>query len=351
MTDKPHIHSFSEPFVTESGFRLEQPVIAYRSWGKLNSRRDNVVLICHALTGDTSADEWFHGFFGSGSVCDPEQQFIICANVPGSCYGSTGPTSKDPRTGKTYSGHFPLITIRDQVRFQQRLLDDLNIKGIELVMGGSMGGMQALEFCIMDHRVRSAILIGMGKAHSAWAIGTSEVQRQAIYNDHRWNGGFYDPENPPSKGLSIARMMAMISYRSASSFEKRFGRSMQDDTGQFQVESYLNYQGDKLVERFDAVSYVRLTQAMDSHDVSRGRDSFSTVLGNIQTPILVTGIDTDVLYPVWEQKELASLLGNAEYVEIESGFGHDAFLIEFEQMQHHFIPFLKRINIRSTLTG
>lgn len=351
MTEEPLTYTFTEPFITESGFRLEKPVIAYRTWGRLNKRRDNVVLICHALTGDTSADEWFHGFFGPDRVCDPEKQFIICANVPGSCYGSTGPASIDPKSGKPYAGRFPVITIRDQVRYQQRLLDHLEIQSVELVMGGSMGGMQALEFCIMDRRIQSAILIGMGKAHSAWAIGTSEVQRQAIYNDPNWNDGFYAPDKPPAKGLAVARMMAMISYRSASSFEKRFGRSLQKKTGRFQVESYLNYQGEKLVERFDAVAYVRLTQAMDSHDVSRARDSFAAVLGGIHTPVLVTGIDSDLLYPVGEQKEMASMLGNAEYVEIKSGFGHDAFLIEFEQMNHHFMHFLKRTNIRSTLTG
>lgn len=351
MSGQLNIHAFSKPFVTESGFRLEQPVVAYRSWGRLNERHDNVVLICHALTGDTAADEWFHGFFGANRLFDPEKQFILCANVPGSCYGSTGPRSINPKTGEPYAGDFPMITIRDQVRYQQTLLDDLGINGIQLVIGGSMGGMQALEFCIMDKRVGSAILIGMGKAHSPWAIGISEAQRQAIYADPNWKNGFYAPESPPKNGLSIARMIAMISYRTASSFDNRFGRNLQKETGQFQIESYLNYQGDKLVERFDAVSYVRLTQTMDSHDVSRDRGTFAQVLGDIDIPVLVAGVDTDLLYPVSEQKELVSMLGNAMYAEVQSEHGHDAFLIEFDQMQHLFAPFLKRTSIRSTLTG
>lgn len=351
MSGQLNIHAFSKPFVTESGFRLEKPVVAYRSWGSLNERHDNVILICHALTGDAAADEWFHGFFGTDKLFDPEKQFILCANVPGSCYGSTGPLSINPENGNPYAGNFPMITIRDQVRYQQILLDDLDINGIQLVVGGSMGGMQALEFAVMDKRVESAILIGMGKAHSPWAIGISEAQRQAIYSDPNWKNGFYPPDSPPQKGLAIARMIAMISYRTASSFDNRFGRNLQKESGQFQVESYLNYQGDKLVERFDAVSYVRLTQTMDSHDVSRDRGTFAEVLGKIDIPVLVVGVDTDILYPVAEQKELASLLGNAKYVEVESEHGHDAFLIEFDQMLHLFTPFLKRTSTRSTLTG
>lgn len=333
-------HKLSEPFVTESGFAIPEPVVAYQTWGKLNKARNNVVLVCHALTGNTAVDEWFSGLFGSGKTLDPEQKFIICLNSLGSCYGTSGPTSRNPETGKPYRIEFPTITIRDMVRLQQRLFDELQISGIELVIGGSMGGMQALEWCIMDDRPRSAVFVGMGKAHSPWAIGISHTQRQAIFNDPNWNDGYYTADNPPKKGLALARMIAMISYRSDADYENKFGRFPQEEGNQFQVESYLNYQGHKLVERFDAVSYVRLSQAMDSHDVARNRSSYKQVLGEVDIPALVIGIDTDLLYPVQEQQELSELLPNARYREICSDHGHDAFLMEFEQMNDLITSFL-----------
>jgi homoserine O-acetyltransferase len=321
------------PFITESGFIFEKPEAAYKTWGKLNRERNNVILICHALTGHAAADEWFPGIFGKGNICDPEKHFIICINVPGSPYGSSGPWSINSSTGKFYLNKFPVITVRDMVRFQQLVLDHLGIEGVELVMGGSLGGMQALEFCIMDSRVKSAVLMAMGKAHSAWAIGISHAQRRAITNDPKWKNGSYSRENGPADGLAAARMMAMITYRTPEKYETKFSRKLQADSDQFQVESYLNYQGDKLAGRFDAHSYLILTKAMDSHDVSRGRDSFEEVLGNVKIPVLVLGVDSDLLYPVHEQKELAKLLGNAEYSEVISPYGHDAFLIEFGQLQ------------------
>ncbi|SMO54734.1 homoserine O-acetyltransferase MetX [Fodinibius sediminis] len=335
-------HKLTEPFITESGFTIPEPEVAYQTWGKLNKARNNVVLVCHALTGNTAVDEWFDGLFGPGNTLDPERQFIICTNSLGSCYGTSGPASINPETGKPYRIDFPRITIRDMVRMQQRLLDDLEIPSIELVIGGSMGGMQALEWSIMDDRPQAAVFIGMGKAHRPWAIGISHTQRQAIYNDPNWQGGYYNPENPPRRGLALARMIAMISYRSDTDYENKFGRLSQqgDDQDQFQVESYLDYQGQKLVDRFDAVSYVRLSQAMDSHDIARNRQSAEQVLGQVDVPSLVIGIDSDLLYPVQEQHELSQLLPNARYRELQSIHGHDAFLMEFKQMNDIITPFL-----------
>jgi homoserine O-acetyltransferase len=333
-------HTFDEPFVTETGTTLPSPTVSYQTWGTLNKSRDNVALVCHALTGNAQADDWFGELFGPERPLNPDAQFIICPNVLGSCYGTTGPTSTNPETGKKYRADFPEITIRDMVRLQQKLLNELSINGIELLIGGSMGGMQVLEWCIMDDRPQAAILIGMGKEHSPWAIGTSHTQRQAIYNDPNWKDGYYSEDSQPQQGLSLARQIAMISYRSDTNYQQKFGRQREENENEFQVESYLNYQGQKLANRFDAVSYIRLTQAMDSHDVARNRSSYKTVLGGIQIPILVIGIDSDNLYPVSEQHELLRLLPNARYRRIKSPHGHDAFLIEFDQLNNIIEPFL-----------
>lgn len=325
-------HTFDQPFVTEGGATVPDPTIAYQTWGELNAERDNVILVCHALTGNTAADEWFAGIFGDGKALDPSEYFIICPNVLGSCYGTTGPTSINPKTNKPYGGNFPKVSIRDIVRLQQQLLDLLDISAIELVIGGSMGGMQALEWCIMDDRPHSAVLIGMGEKHRPWAIGISHTQRQAIYNDPNWNNGFYSDKHPPKNGLALARMIAMNSYRHPADFDEKFGRKLQDGESQYEVESYLKYQGQKLVERFDAVSYVRLTQAMDSHDIRRSRLRIAETLAELTIPIKVVGIDSDMLYPPNECHELAELLPDGRYEEISSPHGHDAFLIEFDQL-------------------
>lgn len=341
-------HTFEQPFVTEGGAAIPEPVIAYQTWGSLNDARDNVILVCHALTGNTAADEWFSGIFGTGQAIDSNDHFVICPNVLGSCYGTSGPITINPETEKPYRAYFPKVTIRDIVRLQQKLLDELNINEIKLVVGGSMGGMQALEWCIMDERPQSAVLIGMGEKHRPWAIGISHTQRQAIYNDPNWNGGFYADDHPPQKGLALARMIAMNSYRHPSDFDKKFGRRLQDGQSQYEVESYLNYQGKKLANRFDAVSYVRLTQAMDSHDIRRSRPRIEETLARLTIPIKVVGIDSDMLYPPEECRELAELLPNSCYEEISSPHGHDAFLIEFGQLN----PVIKALESeRSKLTA
>lgn len=326
-------------FITESGIRFDKPEVAYKTWGKLNKERDNVILICHALTGHAAADEWFPGLIGEKKLLDPDEHYIICMNVPGSCYGSLGPWSINPDTGNPYRSSFPDITIRDMVRFQQLLLDQLGVLGVELVLGGSMGGMQALEFAIMDRRIRSACLIAMGMAHSPWAIGISEAQRAAIKADPKWKGGNYEFNDGPVDGIAAARMMAMITYRTPENYDSKFGRNLQGDSNQFQVESYLQYQGKKLADRFDANTYVILSKAMDTHDISRGRQSFEKVLNRVEIPVQIIGVNSDHLYPVSEQKQLLKLLPNGKLHIINSEYGHDAFLIEFEQLHNIIKPF------------
>lgn len=339
MSNEPNITTINQTRTTESGFEFPSIDIAWNSWGTLNETKDNVILVCHALTGNSNAKDWFYGLFESSGFIDLDEHFVLCINNLGSCYGSTGPTSVSPLTGKPYQADFPEITIRDIVKHQQLLLDHLEINGIELIIGGSMGGMVALEFGLMDPRIRSLALFAMGKSHSPWAIGISHAQRKAIYADENWKDGFYDPKTPPQKGLSVARALAMITYRSPQNYEHKFRRDFNTNKDQFEVESYLDYQGEKLSFRFDANAYLTLTKAMDSHDVSRKRGSFRDILGSLKTPCLILGIDSDLLYPIAEQQELAELIPNSEFKEIHSDYGHDAFLIEFEQINKHLISF------------
>ena len=350
MSNTTSSYHYFKNFTTESGYTFPGLDIHYKTWGTPDKDGSNAVLIFHALTGNAEADEWFSGFFDESSWIDLDRHFVVCANALGSCYGTTGPTTVNAETGRPYSGDFPNVTIRDMVRVNQILLDHLGVNKLEAVIGGSMGGMQALEMAIMDNRVASAILIGMGKSHSPWAIGISHTQRQAIYNDPKWQGGYYTPDDPPAEGLATARMIAMISYRSPENYEDKFGRELQEGhRNLFQVESYLNHQGSKLVNRFDANSYDRLSRAMDAHDVSRGRGSPEHVLNQLTIPVLVIGIDSDMLYPVEEQKELAEMLPNGHYNELCSRYGHDAFLLEFEQINRLINDFYKTKEVQKNI--
>lgn len=315
----------------DSGIVLENLPVVYDAWGELNSERDNALVICHALTGNTRADIWWGPLIGPGQVFDTERYFVISLSVLGSPYGEFSPLSTDPATGKQYGIDFPDITIRDTVRAHRAALQSLGVRRIVTAVGGSMGGMQALEWAFHGEFVQSIIPIAVGGRHSSWCIGFSEAQRQAIYADPHWEGGRYGRQ--PAAGLATARMIAMISYRSRSSFEARFGRRRQvDGEGMYAVESYLRYQGTKLVERFDANCYVHLTKQMDTHDVGVDRGEYENVLAGIRQPTLILGIDSDVLYPLEEQEELAEYIPRAELSVIESTHGHDAFLIEFGQI-------------------
>lgn len=314
-------------FTLESGEVLPQVTVAYRTWGRLNAASDNAVLVCHALTGSADADQWWAGLFGTGRALDPARDFVVCSNVLGGCYGSTGPRSINPFTGRRYGSAFPMVSVRDMVRVQAQLCDALGIAQLQLVIGGSLGGMQALEWAALyPERVNAVVTIGCGVRHSPWAIGWSEAQRQAIFADPNWRGGDYSPATPPNVGLAAARTMAMLSYRHWREFEKRFGRRRRDSA--FEIESWLRHHGDKLVKRFDAASYVTLTRAMDTHDLTRGREDFSA----LTMPTLVVGIVSDLLYPLAEQQELAALLPNAELEVLDSPHGHDAFLVEIERL-------------------
>jgi homoserine O-acetyltransferase/O-succinyltransferase len=330
------------PVELERGGLLPRVEVGYRTWGTLDRDGGNAVVICHALTGSADADDWWTRMFGPGRALDPEKDFIVCSNILGSCYGTTGPTSVDPSTGAPWLGTFPAITIRDMVRVQHALVTALGVRRVRMVIGGSLGGMQVLEWALLyPDLVESTAFIASTARHSAWCIGLSEAQRQAIAADPRWSDGRYDPADPPSAGLAAARMMAMLSYRSQPSFEERFGRRPQTED-LFAVESYLRYQGRQLVDRFDPATYVTLTRAMDTHDVSRGRGDFDDVLRSIRQPMLVVAIDSDVLYWPWEQREVANLVPNARLAVMDSPHGHDAFLIDVDRLSDMVADFRGR---------
>lgn len=342
-------------FALENQQVLKNVQVGFQTWGTLNERRDNVLVVCHALTGNTDLADWWDGVLGPEKALDTNRYWVICLNVLGSCYGTTGPRSINPETGKPYGGDFPRVTVRDSVRLHLEAVKTLGVQGIEAVIGGSMGGMQALEWGFLaPDLVKRLVVIAASGRHSAWTIGWSEAQRAAIYADPNWRNGYYTDEEPPVAGLAAARMNAMISYRSWRSFQDRFGRTEQGGDGQngFAVESYQQYQGRKLTERFDANVYVRLTQLMDTHDVSRGRGAYEEALAGLHLPTLVIGINSDILYPLPEQEELARHLPQSDFRILHSEDGHDAFLIEFEQLNSFIRPFLDNsASIKSPRNG
>lgn len=321
-----------EPLPLESGEVLEGVTIAWRSWGDPANAADNAILICHALTGSADADAWWPGIIGPGAAFDPGTDFIVCSNILGSCYGTTGPVSPRPDGNGRWRADFPQVTVRDMVNLERRLLDHLGIERLALVTGPSLGGMQALEWALMyPERVASIVPIGVGSRHSAWCVAMNEAQRQAIYADPDWRGGYYEDGAPPEKGLAAARMMAICGYRSWQGFDTRFGRDRRDD-GLFQVQSYFRHQGRKINDRFDANTYVRLTQAMNEYDLAHGRGDCERVLAGIRQPALVVSISSDILYPPHEQQALVRQLPNARYEILDSTDGHDGFLIQTAEL-------------------
>ena len=325
----------------ECGQTLKEVEVRYRSYGELDSHKKNCMVVCHALTGNAALDVWWEDMFGAGKLFDPTKYFIVCANILGSCYGTCGPTSLNPETGKPYGADFPDVSVRDSVKLHISLVKDhLGVAEVACVVGGSLGGMQTLEWGLIGgpQFVKSLVVMCCGAYLHPWQLGLSEVQRQAIYADPLWNGGRYSPDKPPHAGLSVARQVAMISYRSHAGYGEKFGRAVVDapaGNGQgtyYQVEKYLRYQGTSFCSRFDALSYVKCTRLMDTHDVARGRGSVGEALKRLTQPCLLLSISSDNLYPVPEQEELHKNLPNSEWHIIESNNGHDGFLLDQERI-------------------
>lgn len=330
------------PFVTENGDTLHSPTLTYHAWGTLAPAGDNAIVVCHALTGDTDAAAWWEPLIGPGRLLDTDTHFVICLSVPGSPYGALSPRATDPATGRAYGASFPLVTVRDGVRLHRAALEALGVRGLALAIGGSLGGMFALEWGRHADFVRAIAPLAVGARHSAWAIGWNEAQRQAIAADPAWRGGDYDPAAPPRAGLAAARAIAMLSYRTPAIYEERHGRDRAAGTDTpFEAARYLQYQGRKLADRFDAACYVALTRTMDSHDAARGAP-LADGLADLTLPAFILGIDGDVLYPLAEQEALAEALPNATLATLRSPYGHDAFLVAFDDLRARLAPWLAR---------
>lgn len=319
---------YKHPFTTELGAELPGIKIAYHTWGKLNQEADNVIWVCHALTANSDVEAWWPGMVGKGLLFDTEKYFIICANVLGSCYGSTGPSSVNPLTGKPWLRDFPRLTIRDLVNAHEILRKHLGIRKIHSVIGASIGGFQALEYSIMyPEIVQHLIFVASSMKQSPWAIAFSQSQRLAMEADPTFLDG--DPEGG-KKGLKAARSIALLSYRNANTYNKTQAEDADEKTSSFKASSYQDHQGDKLVKRFNPYSYHCIVNMSDTHNVGRNRGGAIKALKSIRAKTLCIGITSDILFPVSEQKSVAENISDAKYIEIESFYGHDGFLIECE---------------------
>lgn len=330
------VFKHKKKFQLESGSFLPEFQLAYTTLGKLNSTGDNVVWITHALTANSNPEEWWNGLVGKGKFFNPEKYFIVCANVLGSAYGSTGPLSINPDTDNKYYHNFPQLTIRDIVNGFEILKDHLKIQKIHTLLGGSLGGQQALEWSIINPAlIENLILIATNAQHSPWGIAFNESQRLAIKADRTW---LSYSDDAGLKGLKAARAIALLSYRNYNTYQTT-QEDNEEKTNDFNAASYQNYQGDKLVNRFNAFSYWHLTKVMDSHNVGRNRGGVEKALGLIQAKTLVVAINSDILFPVSESVRLHENIKNSELEIIDSLYGHDGFLIETEQLKTIFENF------------
>ena len=319
-------YKYTETLELESGEKIDGLQIAYSTSGKLNADKSNVLWVCHALTANSEAETWWCGLVGEGSLFDPSKYFIVCANILGSCYGTTGPGEINPATGKPYYLRFPQITIRDMVAVHEVLRAHLGIDKIHTCIGGSLGGQQAMEWAIINPTlISNLILLATNAFHSPWGIAFNESQRLAIKADPTWGE---DIPEAGREGLKAARAIALLSYRNYNTYLEKQSEGDVNKLDDYRASSYQNYQGEKLVNRFNSHSYWYLSKAMDSHNVGRGRGTVQKALESIRSKTLLIGIKSDLLFPVSEQVFLSKNIPGSVYKEIDSLFGHDGFLIE-----------------------
>ncbi|GAA4169486.1 homoserine O-acetyltransferase family protein [Sphingobacterium ginsenosidimutans] len=333
-----HIYQHPEPFVFENGKEFVDLQISYEVFGELNADRSNVIWVCHALTANANVLDWWPGLFGANDLFNPNDYYIVCANVIGSAYGSSNPLSINPATGQPYYLSFPEFTVKDLVNAHQLLAAHLDINQLEVLIGGSLGGQQALEWAASNTiAINQLIVVGTNAVHSPWGIAFNESQRLAITADRTFYANHPDGGK---KGLKVARSIALLSYRNYITYDHTQRDEDDNKVNGYKAASYQNYQGEKLVKRYNAYSYFYLTKAMDSHNLARGRASLEVALNGISCPTLVLAVNTDVLFPPAEQRFIAQHIPNATYQEIESSYGHDGFLIETKKLTaiiHNFL--------------
>lgn len=337
------IYTSNKIFRLESGKQLQQLHLAYHTFGKLNKSKSNVVWVFHALTANSNVIEWWQGVVGENCFINPQHHFIVCVNMPGSCYGSLNALDKNSSTGEIFYHDFPLFTTRDMIRAYQLLKNKLGIKKIYLGIGGSMGGQQLLEWAIEEPNLFEHIIpIATNAAHSAWGIAFNKSQRMCIEADATWKTKH---KNAGINGMKIARSMALLSYRNYETYAKTQQGLVDEHVGIdeqiFKAETYQQYQGEKLAKRFNAFSYWFLSKAMDTHNVGRSRNGVTTALKKIKAKALIIGISTDILFPIEEQKFLAKHIANASFAAIHSTYGHDGFLLEHKKITKKIKQFLQ----------
>jgi homoserine O-acetyltransferase len=345
MEKHDHTFHYSKPFQLESGEILPGFQLRYTTLGKLNEDRSNVVWVCHALTGSSDFTNWWDGLFSDPGPFDPNHHLIICANALGGCYGSIGPLSINPATGKPYYHTFPLLTNRDVVRAFDLLREHLLFNKIQTLIGGSLGGQQVLEWAYQKPEVFEYLIpIACNAFHSPWGIAFNEAQRMAIASDPTWAE---DDERAGITGMKAARAIAMLSYRHYTGYALSQSEKAVDGLDDFRAASYQQYQGEKLARRFNAFTYWTLSKMMDSHQLARNRKSLQVVLNQITCRTLVIGIDSDILFPVTEQQFLAEHIPNAEFKMITSHYGHDGFLVEYDQLKNIIKHFFHEVLTRT----
>ncbi|MDP1809915.1 MAG: homoserine O-acetyltransferase [Sediminibacterium sp.] len=333
-----NIFRSQKSFKLESGISIPDFHLAYTTYGQLNEEKNNVVWIFHALTANSDAAEWWPGLVGKNKLFDPDQYFIICVNMPGSCYGSIGPLDTDPLTGTIYYHRFPLFTTRDMIRSYQQLKNYLGIQKVFIGIGGSMGGQQLLEWAVEEPALFTYIIpLATNSFHSPWGIAFNATQRHSIENDPSWKNK--DPK-AGLQGMAIAREIAILSYRNYHTYQLNQREEDTGKTGQFKSESYQQYQGKKLVKRFNAFSYFFLSKAMDAHHIGRGRNTVEEALQTIKAGTLVISISSDLLFPPGEQQWLAEHVRNGVHIIIDSDYGHDGFLLEYDKIGNAISEFI-----------
>ncbi len=334
------IFNYNQPFTLESGTTLPAYHLGYSTYGKLNERKDNVIWLFHALTANSHPDEWWPGLVGKDKLFDPTQYFIVCVNMPGSCYGSISPLDTNSVTGEPYLHDFPFFTPRDMIRAYKPLKSFLGIDKIKIGMGGSMGGQQLLEWAIEEPDLFEYIFpIATNAVHSAWARAFNASQRMSIEADDSWKN---KNKEAGLEGMKVARSFALLSYRHYDTYNAVQHEKTDENIEDFKSESYQKYQGEKLALRFNAFSYYFLSKSMDSHNAGRARGGVGAALRNIKAKTLAIGINSDILFPVTEQKFIAEHIPNADFEAIDSLYGHDGFLLEYEKIEKLIRDFLQK---------